>query len=238
MNNCKICNDSGWEKVEKDGKEFLRRCKCQKFSTFIKRCETANIPPRFIGSELKGLILKKNNSNLAQVIKNMKKFVSDYPGVDDGILLQGNTGVGKTRILCSIGSEIIKKSPLFDLFYIDWNDMVREMKSGESHNFRDFFLINETINRMSNTNLLIIDELGASIPSQWVSDNIYYILNYRYNRKKITLFATNYFDETSDGSPTLRERVGDRVRSRIYEMAKPNQLYGIDYRQGEGKASY
>jgi len=235
---CRQCNDSGWIKTTRDGREYLRKCKCREHSTFIKRCGNANIPPRFIGSELSGLIIKKGNNNLAQVISNMKRFVSVYPGVEDGILLMGNTGVGKTRILCSIGSEIIRKLPLMDVYYIDWNDMVREMKSGESHSFRDFSLINETITRMTQADLLILDELGASIPSQWVSDNIYYILNYRYNRKKVTLFATNYFDESSDGSPTLRERVGDRVRSRIYEMAKPNQLSGLDYRQGEGKAAY
>jgi len=238
MTTCKKCNDSGWVKVRKEGREYLRKCKCREHSTFIKRCENANIPPRFIGSELQGLIVKKGNSSLTKVISNMKKFVADYPGVEDGILLQGDTGVGKTRILCSIGSEIIRKIPMMDVFYIDWNDMVREMKSGESHSFRDFSLINETITRMTRTDLLILDELGASIPSQWVSDNIYYILNYRYNRKKITLFATNYFDESVDGSPTLRERVGDRVRSRIYEMAKSNPLSGLDYRQGEGKAAY
>ncbi|MEN8222225.1 MAG: ATP-binding protein [Acidobacteriota bacterium] len=238
MINCKICNDSGWEKIEKDGRESLRKCKCQQYKSFIKRCEKSNIPPKFIGSELSGLIVAENNKNLALVIKRMNNFVSDYPGVQDGILLQGNTGVGKTRILCSIASEIIKKSHLSDLYYIDWNDMVREMKSGESHTFRDFSLINETITRMTQTNLLIMDELGASTPSQWVSDNIYYVLNYRYNRKKITLFASNYLDETSDGSPTLRDRIGDRIRSRIYEMAKPSRLYGLDYRQDEGKASY
>lgn len=235
---CPKCSDTGWEKIKKDGKEFLKKCSCQSDTNYINRCGKANIPPRFIGSELDALIVKENNKNLSQVIKNMKKFVTDFPGVQEGILLQGNTGVGKTRILCSIGSEIIRKSPLSDIYYIDWNDMVREMKSGESHTFRDFSLINETINRMTQTDLLIMDELGSSQPSQWVSDNIYYVLNYRYNRQKITLFATNYPDETSDGSPTLRDRVGDRIRSRIYEMAKPNLLYGIDYRQGEGRASY
>lgn len=235
---CIICNDSGWEKVDKDGKIFLKKCKCQKNISFINKCRKANIPPRFIGSKLNGLIIKKGNEKLANTVKIMEDYVTNYLSIDEGILLQGNTGVGKTRILCSIASQIIETHPHIDLYYIDWNDLVREMKSGESHTFRDFFQINELIEKLSNVTLLIMDELGASEPSQWVRDNIYYILNYRYNRKKITLFATNYFDETSDGSPTLKERIGDRIRSRIFEMAKPIVLTGQDYRQTDGKAYY
>jgi DNA replication protein DnaC len=114
--------------------------------------------------------------------------------------------------------------------------MVRLMKSGESHSYRDFSMINELIEKLTNTSLLLMDELGASEPSQWVRDNIYYVINHRYNRKKITLFATNYFDSPSGDNPTLRERIGDRIRSRIYETAKSYVMKGLDYRETDARA--
>jgi len=226
---CKICNDSGWERTEKDGKEFLKKCKCQRMEILKDRCLSANIPPKFAGLMLQSFGTENGDPSLLRLVKIANKFIERYP-IGKGIILHGQTGMGKTHLMCTIATEILKKFPRTDIFYIDWNDMVREMKSGESHTFRDFSVINSTIERMSKADLLILDELGASQPSQWVRDNIYYIINYRYNRQKMTMFATNYFDDTPDGSPTIRERVGDRVRSRIFEMAESFNLSGIDYR--------
>ncbi len=232
---CTICDDSGWEKIEKEGKEFLRRCKCQKIEVLKDRCLISNIPPRFAGSGLDDFYPEEGDRNLKKVIKDVKKFIDDYPAVQKGLLLHGGTGVGKTRLLCAIATGIIKKFSVSDIYYIDWNDMVREMRSGESHTFRDFSLINELINKLSETELLIMDELGSSIPSQWVRDNIYYLINHRYNKQKITLFATNYPDDSPDGElPTLKDRIGDRIRSRIFEMAESHYIKTLDYRQKWG----
>ncbi len=232
---CNICNDSGWEKITKDGREFLRRCKCQKINLLKDRCLNANIPPRFAGSGLADFYPEEEDTDLIKIVKDIKKFINDFPVLQKGLLLHGGTGVGKTRLLCAIATGIFKKYPLTDIYYIDWNDMVREMRSGESHSFRDFSLINDLIERLSNTQLLIMDEFGSSIPSQWVKDNIYYLINHRYNKQKITLFATNYPDESFDGQqPTLRDRVGDRIRSRVFEMAKTHHIKTLDYRQKWG----
>ena len=230
MEKCKLCNGSGWVKIEKDGREYLKKCKCKKLEILKDLCISANIPPKFAGLMLDNFGTENGDKSLLRLVKIAKNFIENYPA-GKGIILHGRTGMGKTHILSNIATEIFKKNLRANIFYIDWNDMVREMKSGESHNFRDFLLINETIDKMSGADLLIIDELGASIPSQWVRDNIYFIINRRYNKERTTLFATNYFDETSDGSPTLRDRIGDRIRSRIYEMAKSYTLEGVDYRQ-------
>ncbi len=231
MFKCKVCNDSGWEKIDKDGKEFLRKCRCQGFNPFLNKCQTANIPDLFIGARLDDFQLKKNTEHLSPIIKQMKKFVNQYPAVQEGIILHGVVGIGKTRILSSIASEIIKKQPMLNVFYIDWNDIFKDLDIRDSNNFRDYPVINELLNKMKHASLLIIDELGSIEFNQWIHNNIYYVLNYRYNRKKITLFATNYFDETDGERPTLKKRIGDRIRSRIYEMAKSYYMDGLDYRK-------
>ena len=79
--------------------------------------------------------------------------------------------------------------------YIDWNDLTREMRSGEDTSNRDFSNIGQLIQRLAMVELLLFDELGASRPSPWVEDNIYYLINRRYNDNRITLFASNFFDK-------------------------------------------
>jgi DNA replication protein DnaC len=102
--------------------------------------------------------------------------------------------------------------------------------------------------------VLVLDELGATVPTNWVRDTLYQIINTRYNNKKLTIFTTNYLDEvraaTEENSDadakrrsrtfaaeriqemtTLEERIGTPLRSRLYEMCKKVMIEGEDYRK-------
>lgn len=233
-NLCKFCNGTGWVVKKKNGVELAVKCRCQYLDIFITKGEKANIPPRFLGAELKIYKPDQNNPSQGKAKKEARKFIDNYPSVYDGLLFQGPVGIGKTRLLCSIATELMKKFENIDAFYIDWNDLVREMRSGQDVASRDFSSINQLINKLSEVELLLFDELGASKISPWVYDNIYYLFNRRYNNKKITICATNYFDNTSDGGESLSQRVGDRIRSRLYEMTEVVEIRGIDYRLQNG----
>jgi DNA replication protein DnaC len=215
----------------RDGEEFASRCDCQKRDWVITRGEKANIPIKFLGSELDWTFQPDpRNPSQKRVKEVIKKFIKDYPAVDEGLLLQGAIGLGKTSLLCCIGTELIQKKNA-DVYYIDWNDLVREMKTGEDHSSRDFNAINNLMTRLVAVDLLLFDEIGASKVSPWVYDNIYFMINKRYNNKKITVCATNFYDTPADGNESLTQRIGDRIRSRLYEMTKVVEIKGIDFRQ-------
>src|SRR4029079_2623009 len=81
------------------------------------------------------------------------------------------------------------------------------------------------------TEVLVLDELGAQNPSSWVQDEVSYVLNYRYNGNKVTILTTNYKDEEERKdrkgiTDTLSERIGVRMRSRLYEMCKTIKMNG------------
>jgi DNA replication protein DnaC len=97
--------------------------------------------------------------------------------------------------------------------------------------------------------VLVLDELGAIRPSQWVWDTVSYVINHRYNEKKTTIITTNFPDSAatsleipSEGfsqtertksaavRETLGDRITDRMRSRLHEMCRIIQLEGTDYR--------
>jgi DNA replication protein DnaC len=80
--------------------------------------------------------------------------------------------------------------------------------------------------------VLVLDELGATVPTDWVRDTMYQIINRRYNDNKLTIFTTNYLDERrSDKEQVLEDRIGTRLRSRLYEMCKTVVMDGDDYRK-------
>jgi DNA replication protein DnaC len=84
-----------------------------------------------------------------------------------------------------------------------------------------------------NVDVLVLDELGASKPTDWVRDTMAYIINTRYNDQKHTIFTTNYLDERQANEETLEDRVGIRLRSRLYEMCKTIEIKGTDYRKAK-----
>ena len=228
---CPHCQGSGWIISLKNGGEFASICRCQQRNQLLARGEKANIPVKFLGAELEwGYQPDPKNRTQVKAKRIIKKFIEDYPAVEGGLLLQGSIGLGKTSLLCAIGFELIKRRNI-DVYYIDWNDLVREMRSGEDHSTRDFSAINQIITRLIGVELLLFDELGASRVSPWVYDNIYYIFNKRYNNKKITVCATNFYDNPGDGRESLSLRIGDRIRSRLYEMTRVVEMGGMDFRQ-------
>src|SRR5207248_11613835 len=81
-------------------------------------------------------------------------------------------------------------------------------------------------------------ELGASKPTDWVRDTMAYVINTRYNAKKLTIFTTNYMDERkNDREEVLEDRIGVRLRSRLFEMCKTVVMTGEDYRRTFDRSS-
>lgn len=223
---CKNCLDSGWVLVTVDGREVARRCACRKNGILHE----ANIPLRFLGVKLRAHFPDKANPDQVKAKKIAERFIAEYPAVTKGLMFQGPTGVGKTRLLCAIGNQLIEEKGA-EVFYIDWNDLTREMRSGEDTSNRDFSVIGQLLSQLAGVQLLLFDEIGSSKPSPWVEDNIYYLINRRYNDNRITLFASNFFDKKVGGEETLSERIGNRIRSRLYEMARSVEIMGVDFRQ-------
>ncbi|HEX6625593.1 MAG TPA: ATP-binding protein, partial [Pyrinomonadaceae bacterium] len=80
--------------------------------------------------------------------------------------------------------------------------------------------------------VLVLDELGASKPTDWVRDTMMQIIGARYNERRLTIFTTNYPDaRRQPADETLEDRVGARLRSRLYEMWKTVIIGGEAYRR-------
>jgi DNA replication protein DnaC len=94
--------------------------------------------------------------------------------------------------------------------------------------------------------VLVLDELGAAKPTDWVWDTVAHILNTRYNDRRTTIITTNYANLGPLGGEsggrlreeTLGDRIGERMRSRLQEMCVVVEMQGEDFRQKVKRASF
>src|SRR5262249_28932766 len=144
-------------------------------------------------------------------------LVRDYPVADRGILFMGPVGVGKTHLAVSILCGLVEKG-IACRFY-EYQALLKEIQNSYNPNTRTTEM--SILTPLFESEVIILDELGAAKPSKWVQDMIGLIINGRYNEKKLTILTTNYLDESQSAmDETLGDRIGVRLRSRLYQMCK------------------
>jgi DNA replication protein DnaC len=139
----------------------------------------------------------------------------------------GPAGVGKTHLAVSILRDLIEKG--FAGLFCEFGSLLKEIQ--DSYNPVSKSSEMRVLAPVYQADVLVLDELGASVPTEWVRDTMYQIINKRYNDNKLTIFTTNYLDKSEDVSKRLEERITYRLRSRLYEMCTNVVIDGEDYRR-------
>ncbi|HKX26818.1 MAG TPA: ATP-binding protein [Blastocatellia bacterium] len=212
----------------------VRQCRCRKGERRLQILEAARIPKRYDGCSFENYHPQGNNFTADEIFRSQshalndaQKLAREYPILDIGLLFIGPCGVGKTHLAVATVKSLVGKG-INCLFY-DFRDLLKEIQ--ESYNSVSHTTELRVLEPVYQAEVLVLDELGAVKPTDWVRDTMTQIINTRYNDKKVTIFTTNYLDESENpNEETLTDRVGARLRSRLYEMCKVVKIKGQDYR--------
>ena len=243
-NICSECQDTGWILKEIDGNSVAVRCQCYYEKKKDLLIEKANIPKRYKNCSFENFEI--HNPSQRKALKIAKKFTENYPEQDIGLLFIGPCGVGKTHLAVAFIQELMKKKDILS-YFCDFRELIRKIQSSYSPD--SDVTENYLLEPIFESDVLVLDELGAKRTTAWVDETVFYIINFRYNSKKLTIFTSNYLDSEEDEEDsrseyfkkkddTLVDRIGIRLRSRLYEMCKVVNIYGKDYRKEIKQASY
>src|SRR2546421_12962991 len=220
---CPYCFGTGMEGVLGVG---ARRCRCQSPDYRERLFRAARIPPRYQHCNLANYVMGDSESLWKAKIE-AQKILDDFLELDGrGLLFTGAVGVGKTHLAVAVLQELIARYQVRGLFY-QFGSLLRQIQ--DSYNAVSGTSELRVLEPVFNAEVLVLDELGASKPTDWVRDTMMQIINTRYNDKRLTVFTTNYPDvRGNDKLEILEDRIGSALRSRLYEMCKTVMIEGED----------
>ncbi len=228
---CEFCSDTGWEVVPGEG---AKPCRCTVKDKRAQLLVRADIPKRYENCTLETYKpqggSKDSWTSQYAALEFAKTLVSEYPLAEMGLLFVGSCGVGKTHLAVGIIRALIEQKGIPCLFY-DFRDLLKEIQNSYNPISNSSEL--GVLAPVYEAKVLVLDDLGATKPTDWARDTMFQIINNRYNDRKVTIFTTNYLDISTDQmskEESLTDRIGVRLRSRLREMCQTVIVEGSDHR--------
>ena len=165
---CAECHGTGWRARDVDGVRRVERCDCWHQQVALKLLNDAKIPPRYQKCGFSSLVTFPNEQ-LLRTLTRARAFVDAFPVVEKGLLLIGPPGIGKTHIAVSVLREVVLTKGIRGL-YFDTRTLLSTIRS--TYNPVTRASEADVLERVMGAELLVLDDLGAERPTDWVEETM------------------------------------------------------------------
>jgi DNA replication protein DnaC len=230
------CDGSGF--VYDEDRRRARPCSCRPARQARRRAAAVagRLPRRFREVSLDREPLVSIERGNPHVVREVRQYIRSLPerlAAGKGIWFTGKVGTGKTTLAMLISKAAMETDHTVAIYSLPrLLGMLRETFSDDAR-----YSLNDLVDRLCSVDLLHIDDVGAEQTSPWVLEQLYTIVNTRYEDGRALLLTTNLVGDDDEGeapghpAAPLQRQIGPRTVSRIYEICgDPLPLFGDDHR--------
>ena len=233
-----ICDGSGWILGPED---VARPCECR--SRMVARARLRGIdsviPAKYRGVSFERPPVTQIDDFVVRRVRSFCEGIEDTLDSGRGMWFFGSSGTGKTTLSMLISKTVLEAGRSVAIYSLPkLLSRIRQTYDAEigEQSYTEFF------ERLATVDLLHLDDLGAEKQSEWVLEQLYALVNERYERQRSLIVTSNFEDDQ------LEEQLGPRIVSRLVEICgDPVLLFDEDRRMqvsaeaatslGEGGAS-
>jgi DNA replication protein DnaC len=220
------CDGSGFLSDEARRRAYPCSCRPGRLARRRAAAVAGRLPRRFreVSLEREPLIsIERRNPHVVREVRRYVAEIAERLDSGRGLWFTGDVGTGKTTLAMLISKAAMGADRTVAIYSLPrLLAMLRESYDDDAA-----YSLAELIDRLCAVDLLHVDDVGAEQSSPWVLEQLYTIVNTRYEDGRALLLTTNLDDDA------LREQIGDRTVSRLYEMCgTPLPMFGEDQRLG------
>jgi len=221
-----VCDGSGWILGPED---VARPCDCraERLNRGRSRGISSVIPPRYRGVSFDRPPVSDMARDLQTkiAVSQVRQYVDDLEAQlaeGRGLWIFGNTGTGKTTLAMLISKAALEAGKTVAIYSLP-KLLARIRRTYDSEPGGDSYL--SFFERLTSVDLLHIDDLGAEKRSDWVLEQLYALVNERYETQRSVLITTNL------EHVELEDQIGPRTVSRLAQICEAVQIAGDDDRR-------
>jgi len=216
-----VCDGSGWILRDDD---LAEPCKCRerRIGRALSSGMGTGIPKRFRGVSFERRPICDLDPFVLRHVRTYVERIDDQLEEGRGLWFTGDVGTGKTSLAMLVSQAAERAGRSVAIYPVA--RLLAEIKETYDREAGDSYM--GLFRRLSSVDLLHLDDLGAEKRTEWVLEQLYSIVNERWQDRRAIVLTTNITDLDA-----LREEVGARTVSRLAEICgEPIPIMGADLR--------
>jgi DNA replication protein DnaC len=216
-----ICDGGGM--VVDDERRLATQCRCRAQIVGERRARGLSnaIPKKYRGVSFDRPPITEMPAASVQVVRAYLRNLDQRLEEGRGLWLYGDVGTGKTTLAMLVSKTALEAGRSVAIYSLP--RLLAEIRDtyeeGSRHSYTDL------LDRLAEVDLLHVDDVGTEKTSPWVLEQLYAIVNSRYEEQKSIVLTTNLDRDE------LAEQINPRTVSRLEEMCEELPLFGSDHRK-------
>ena len=209
-------------KCEKEAadKEEAAKKRAERYDKVMDLKRSSIVDDKFLDSNFTTCVICKDNVSQIQLCKRYAERFDELYKKNQGLLLYGNVGTGKSHIAACICNRLMHRlTPVFATSFVK---LLEENPKNVD--------VPYIISKMGKADLVLFDDLGAERNTSYALEMVYNLIDSRYRQRKPMIVTTNLSIDEMQNVQDIRYR---RIYDRVLECCYPVLFDGQSFRMKE-----